>query len=112
MDENFSESCLWVSIELIFSDLGGNFEDLAPEVIESYGAFKTVSTMVYKINRIVNGVCEYYPVTFDENHFCFVNMLMYISLVDFRYRDRAVTDKKQDDKNLYNYFFNTRGGIK
>jgi hypothetical protein len=33
-DENFENSSLWVCAELLFTDLGGNFEDLSPEHIE------------------------------------------------------------------------------
>ena len=84
------EYCL--EIELMFSDLvaqGG------PEKFQSSSSlreidpnceFKSVSTRKYNLRRLSDGIFEYVPVVFEEQHFCISLCTIHSSLLNFQFR--------------------------
>lgn len=64
----------FLEVELFFSDLmnlGGTdkWQQYAKEV-EDKVEFKSVSSQKYKISKMAQGLFEYVPLIFDEQHFC------------------------------------------
>ena len=97
-----------MEIELMFSDLlsqGGpdkfqqsnNLKD-----IEGNVEFKCVSVQKYKLKKLCDGIFEYIPVTFDEQHFCVALCTVHSSLLDFRFRARPLKSfsRAEYQKNL------------
>ena len=84
------EYCL--EVELMFSDLvaqGG------PEKFQSSSSlreidpnceFKSVSTRKYNLRRLSDGIFEYVPVVFEEQHFCVSLCTVHSSLLNFQFR--------------------------
>lgn len=58
--------------------------------IEGHTDFKCVSVQKFRIKRLSEGIFEYIPVTFDEQHFCVALCTIHSSLLDFRFRSREL----------------------
>lgn len=58
--------------------------------IEGNVEFKCVSVQKFKIKKLCDGVFEYMPVVFDEQHFCVALCTIHSSLLDFRFRARVL----------------------
>jgi hypothetical protein len=71
--------------------------------IEGIAEFKCVAVQKFRIRRLQEGIFEYIPVVFDEQHFCVVLATIHSSLLDFRFRSRPLktfsrTEKKETAK--------------
>jgi hypothetical protein len=84
-----TEFCL--EVDLMFCDLvtfGGpekfqssrNLIDLDPEL-----KFKSVQTRKFNIRRLAEGVFEYVPVVFEEQHFCISLCTVHSTLLNFHH---------------------------
>jgi len=64
--------------------------------------FKCVSVQKFKIKKLCDGVFEYIPVVFDEQHFCVALSTFHSSLLDFRFRSRPLKpfSRVEYQKNL------------
>ena len=82
----------FLEIELMFSDLlnqGGpdkfqlqqSLKELDMEV-----EFKCMSIQKFRLKRLAEGIFEYVPVVFDEQHFCMAQATIHSAMLDFRYR--------------------------
>jgi Protein FAM135 len=49
-----------------------------------------VSVQKYRIKKLCDGIYEYAPVTFDEQHFCVALCTIHSCLLDFKYRSRQL----------------------
>ena len=86
----------FMEVELMFSDLlnqGGpeKFQQQSNlKEIEGNAEFKCVSVQKYRIRKLSEGIFEYVPVVFDEQHFCIALCTVHSSLLDFRFRARPL----------------------
>ena len=85
-----------MEIELMFSDLqsfGGpdKFQQSSSlkEISDKKLEFKSVSTKKYQLKQIVNGIFEYVPIVFEEQHFSISLCTVHSTLLDFSYKDPA-----------------------
>ena len=58
--------------------------------LEGNTEFKCVSVQKFKIRKLCEGIFEYIPVTFDEQHFCVALCTIHSSILDFRFRSREL----------------------
>lgn len=58
--------------------------------IEGNADFKCVSVQKYRIKKLCDGIYEYVPVTFDEQHFCVALCTIHSCLLDFKFRSRQL----------------------
>jgi hypothetical protein len=90
----------FMEVELMFSDLlnqGGpekfqqsnNLKD-----IEGNVEFKCVSVQKFKIRKLCDGIFDYVPVVFDEQHFCVALCTVHSSMLDFRCRTRVTRTRR------------------
>ena len=81
------EFCL--EVELMFSDLvthGGpeKFQSSSSlREIDQSVEFRTVSMRRYTLRRIAEGIFEYVPIVFEEQHFCVSLCTVHSSLLNF-----------------------------
>ncbi|CDW80262.1 serine [Stylonychia lemnae] len=86
----------FMEVELMFSDLqnqGGieKFQQSSNlKEIDGNAEFKCVSVQKFKIRKLCDGIFDYVPVTFDEQHFCIALCTIHSSLLDFRFRSREL----------------------
>lgn len=86
----------FMEIELMFSDLlnqGGpeKFQQQSNlKEIEGNVEFKCVSVQRFRIKKLSEGIFEYIPAVFDEQHFCVALCTIHSSLLDFRFRSRPL----------------------
>lgn len=94
----------YMEVELMFSDLlnqGGpeKFQQQSNlKEIEGNAEFKCVAVQKFRIRRLQDGIFEYIPVVFDEQHFCVVLTTIHSSLLDFRFRSRAMKAFSRNEK--------------
>ena len=48
--------------------------------------FSPVSSRLYKLNQIIKGLNEYYPVAFDTLHFASMTISVHSAIMDFKFR--------------------------
>jgi hypothetical protein len=89
-----TEFCL--EVDLMFCDLvafGGpeKFQSSRSlQELDSEIQFKSVSTRKFTIKRLADGVFEYVPVVFEEQHFCISLCTVHSTLLNFLYRTRPL----------------------
>merc|ERR1719487_514862 len=83
-------SPLTLEVDLMFADLtshgGADRFGEQPDVDST--DFKSVSSQVYRLHGIEQGLHEYCPIVFDEFHFCLANLCIHSTLIDVRFRQR------------------------
>ena len=88
------EYCL--EVELMFSDLisqGGpeKFQSSSSlKEIDPTTEFKSVSQRLYNLRKISDGIFEYTPVVFEEQHYCVSLCTVHSSLLNLQYRTKAL----------------------
>lgn len=85
-----------LEVELMFSDLlnhGGpekfSLQTTSKEVEEKV-EFKSVAFQKFLLRNICDGIFEFIPVTFDEQHFCVGLCTVHSVLMDFRFRSKKL----------------------
>lgn len=88
----FNQTELVMEVELMFSDLlnhGGpekfQLQGTAKEIEEKV-EFKSIAFQKYMMRNVCDGIYEYVPITFDEQHFCVTQCTVHSILLDFRFR--------------------------
>ena len=56
-----------------------------------------MSVQKFKVRRLCDGIFEYVPVVFDEQHFCVALCTIHSSLLDFRFRSRLLKPFSRQD---------------
>jgi len=51
--------------------------------VKKNSGFESVSSFKAKLNKLQMGIREYFPIIFDENHFCAVNASIHSFLLGF-----------------------------
>ena len=76
--------------DLFFSDLNnlGGPEKWQQHVndFETQAVWKHVSSQTLRINYLPKGICEFFPVTFEDQYFSLMNVQVVSVLIDFRFR--------------------------
>jgi len=87
----------YMEVELMFSDLlsqGGPEKFQQPsnlrDIEQSSVDFRCVSVQKFRIRKLSEGIFEYVPVVFDEQHFCLALCTLHSSILDFRFRPRPL----------------------
>ena len=62
-----------------------SLKDLDPDV-----KFKSMSTRKFSLRRMAEGIFEYVPVVFEEQHFCVSLCTVHSSLLKFQFRTRPL----------------------
>lgn len=79
---------LTLEVDLMFADLtnqgGADRFGEQPDVDST--EFKSVSTQVFRLSQVSQGIHEFVPVVFDEFHFCVASLMVHSVLLDFRLR--------------------------
>lgn len=52
--------------------------------------FKSVAFQKFMVRNICDGIYEYIPITFDEQHFCVTLCTVHSVLMDFRFRSQKL----------------------
>lgn len=60
------------------------------DIEQSSVDFRCVSVQKFRIRKLSEGIFEYVPVVFDEQHFCLALCTLHSSLLDFRFRPRPL----------------------
>ena len=87
-----TEYCL--EVELMFSDLvkqGGpeKFQSSSSlREIDPNAEFKSVSQRKYNLRKLGDGIFEYVPVVFEEQHFCISLCTVHSALLNLQFRTR------------------------
>jgi pimeloyl-ACP methyl ester carboxylesterase len=99
---------LKIEAELVFSELEGEVtvEKAYEMTSSSQLEFKSVAKSTLIIYNAFSGIHEYFPLVFNENYFSIVNLMVHVSLLDFRYRVLPLTalGKQVKNKPAYNSF--------
>lgn len=101
--ENGGGAEFYMEVELMFSDLlnqgGPDKFQLQSNLkeIEGNAEFKCVAVQKFRIRRLSDGIFEYIPVIFDEQHFCITLCTIHSSLLDFRFRSRPLRPFSRND---------------
>lgn len=88
----FNQTEMMLEVELMFSDLlnhGGPEKfslQSSSKDIEDKVEFKSVAFQKFMVRNVCDGVYEYIPITFDEQHFCIALCTVHSLLMDFRFR--------------------------
>jgi Putative serine esterase (DUF676)/Protein FAM135 len=93
-----------IETELMFAELEGevNVEKAYEMAGEGLLTFKSVAKTNLVTHEAFLGLHEYFPLVFNENYFSIVNLMVHISLLDFRYRIAPVSSNK-NIKGRVNY---------
>jgi len=87
-DELNSCTSLILEVDLMFADLtqhgGADRFGEQPDVDST--EFKSVSTQMFRIHSIDQGLHEFCPIVFDEFHFCLANLVIHTVVMDIRLR--------------------------
>ena len=101
---------VYMEIELMFSDLlplGGpdKFQQSSTlrEITDGKVEFKSVSLRKYHLRALEDGVFEYVPVVFEEQHFCVSLCTVHSSLINYSYRSSG-------GQNVAEYLFSNDAG--
>lgn len=93
---NFNQTELVMEVELMFSDLlnhGGpekfSLQNSLKDIEEKV-EFKSVAFQKFMVRNICDGIYEYIPITFDEQHFCVTLCTVHSVLMDFRFRSQKL----------------------
>lgn len=94
---NFNQTEMILEVELMFSDLlnhGGpekfSMTSSNPKELEEKVEFKSVAFQKFMVRNICDGIFEYIPVTFDDNHFCVSLVTVHSVQMDFRFRSKKL----------------------
>lgn len=93
---NFNQTEMVMEVELMFSDLlnhGGpekfSLQNSLKDIEEKV-EFKSVAFQKFMVRNICDGIYEYIPITFDEQHFCVTLCTVHSVLMDFRFRSQKL----------------------
>jgi len=77
---------VFVQFELLFAEYSST-DHVVGKVPPTPDMYGVVSTRVLRLADIYSKtVHAFYPLTFDDQHFCLVNVMIHCTLVDFRFR--------------------------
>eukprot|EP00475_Leptophrys_vorax_P037125 TRINITY_DN6360_c0_g1_i3.p1 TRINITY_DN6360_c0_g1~~TRINITY_DN6360_c0_g1_i3.p1 ORF type:complete len:817 (-),score=152.00 TRINITY_DN6360_c0_g1_i3:462-2912(-) len=80
-----SESHVYFDIELMFSEYHSS--DYAREKpLPELSDFAPVCRKSFRLRGLEDGVKSFHPMTFDETHFCLLNMTVHSTLLNFQFR--------------------------
>jgi hypothetical protein len=58
--------------------------------IEEKVEFKSVAFQKFMLRNVCDGIYEYVPITFDEQHYCVTLATIHSVLIDFRFRSQKL----------------------
>lgn len=81
----------------------------APLPEEKFRKFTSSAQRLYKLNKVLKGIKEFYPVAFDNLHFSTVSLTLHsvlmgnqnfiIILIDFKFRKYMISDSFKESNN-------------
>lgn len=78
VEPDYLSTAFYLEIDLYFSDLSnlGGPEKWQQHIneFESKAVFKQVSSQTFKIAKLMHGICEFVPVTFEDQYFSLLNI--------------------------------------
>ena len=90
VEPDYLHTDFFLEVDLFFSDLSnlGGPEKWQQHVdeFEQNAVFKKVSTQTFKLRGVPQGLCEFVPVTFQDQYFSLLKIQVWSVLLDFRFR--------------------------
>lgn len=97
LSPQYEELVLIVDVDLMFYDLDGRIDDdKIKSTIRNPPEFQSVSSAQLSITGSLQGINAFYPIIFDENHFCVANSAFHVLLIDFRFRPNPLLSPEEE----------------
>ena len=94
VEPDYLHTDFYLEVDLFFSDLSnlGGPEKWQQHVdeFETSAVFKKVSTQTFKLRGLPQGLCEFVPVTFQDQYFSLLKIQVWSVLLDFRFRLKQI----------------------